>query len=109
MNSILILEDEAVIRSALKRLLERNGYQVSVAESVEQAIERCDLSVYNLIIADLRLPGAPGTDIIDHCSDVPVLVMTSYSSVRNAVEAMKRGAVDYIAKPFDHDELLIVI
>ena len=109
MNSIMILEDEAVIRSALKRLLERNGYQVSAAESVEQALEQHDLSIFNLIIADLRLPGAPGTDIIDHCNDVPVLVMTSYSSVRNAVEAMKRGAVDYIAKPFDHDELLIVI
>lgn len=109
MNNILILEDEAVIRSALKRLLERNGYGVSVAESVEQALQRCDLSVYDLILADLRLPGAPGTDIIGHCKDAPVLVMTSYSSVRNAVEAMKRGAVDYIAKPFDHDELLIVI
>lgn len=109
MKNILILEDEAVIRSALKRLLERNGYQVSAAESVEQALERGDLGGYNLILADLRLPGAPGTDIIAYCNEVPVLVMTSYSSVRNAVEAMKRGAVDYIAKPFDHDELLMVI
>ncbi|MEN8132092.1 MAG: sigma-54 dependent transcriptional regulator [Pseudomonadota bacterium] len=109
MSSILVIEDEQVIRSALRRLLERNGYRVVEAESVEQAVDHSDISGLSLIIADLRLPGAPGTDIIDHSNGVPVLIMTSYSSVRNAVEAMKLGAVDYIAKPFDHDEMLLVI
>lgn len=109
MNKILIVEDEAVIRLALKRLLERNGYQVEEASSVEEAERAYELSVFDLIIADIRLPGAPGTEIIDRCRSVPVLIMTSYSSVRTAVEAIKQGAVDYIAKPFDHDEMLITI
>ncbi len=109
MSHILVLEDESVIRLAVRRLLERNGYQVSEAGSVEEAGEHHLLSHFDLIIADLRLPGLPGTDIIARADGVPVLIMTSYASVRSAVEAMKLGAVDYIAKPFDHDELLVVI
>jgi DNA-binding NtrC family response regulator len=109
MNDILIVEDEFIIRAALKRLLERNRYRVTEAESVEQAQKKFDLTTFNLIIADLWLPGVPGTEIIAHCNDTPVLIMTSYSSVRNAVEAMKQGAVDFISKPFNHDELLMVI
>jgi DNA-binding NtrC family response regulator len=109
MSNILIVEDESIIRAALRRLLERNQYKVMEAESVEQAQQKFDLTAFNLIIADLRLPGVPGTEIIAYCNDTPVLIMTSYSSVRNAVEAMKQGAVDFISKPFDHDELLMVI
>ena len=109
MNKILILEDESVIRSALKRLLERHRYQIAEAASVEEAEREFDLSNFNLIIADIRLPGAPGTEIIQRCGGVAVLIMTSHSSVRTAVDAMKKGAVDYIAKPFDHDEMLMTI
>jgi DNA-binding NtrC family response regulator len=76
---------------------------------VEQAETSYDLQNFNLILTDVRLPGAPGTDIIAKAEGVPVLVMTSYASVRAAVDAMKQGAVDYIAKPFDHDELLLLV
>jgi len=109
MNHILILEDEAVIRSALRRLLERHGYRVAEAVSVEEAEQSYELNAFDLIVADIRLPGAAGTEIIKSSNGTPVLVMTSYSSVRTAVEAMRQGAVDYIAKPFDHDEMLMVI
>jgi DNA-binding NtrC family response regulator len=109
MKKILIIEDEEVIRSAVRRLLERQNYQVAAAESVEQAETSYDLQNFNLILTDVRLPGAPGTDIIAKAEGVPVLVMTSYASVRAAVDAMKQGAVDYIAKPFDHDELLLLV
>jgi len=109
MSRILVLEDEAVIRSALRRLLERNGYEVSEAASMEQARTLEDLPGTDLIIADLRLPGAPGTDAIDMLDGVPVLIMTSFASVRSAVDSMKQGAVDYIAKPFDHDEMLLSV
>ncbi len=109
MKHLLIVEDEPVIRSAVRRLLERNGYQVSEAVSVEDATRLLGENSVDLIIADLRLPGAPGTDIIAVSGDIPVLIMTSYASVRSAVEAMKLGAVDYIAKPFDHDEMLLCI
>ena len=107
MSHILVVEDESVIRTAVRRLLERNGYAVSEATSVEAAREVIAIDTPDLIIADLRLPDAPGTEIIGIDSHVPVLIMTSYASVRSAVESMKLGAVDYIAKPFDHDELLL--
>ena len=109
MSHILIVEDESVIRAALGRLLERNGFQVSEAESAESARELLGKETVDLIIADLRLPDGPGTDVIDVAGDAPVLVMTSYASVRSAVESMKLGAVDYIAKPFDHDEMLLTV
>ncbi len=107
MSRILIVEDEAVIRQALKRLLQRNGYEVAEAGAVNEALEAHDPGSFDLIIADLRLPGAPGTDIIARAAPVPVLIMTSYGSVKSAVEAMKLGAVDYITKPFDHEEMLL--
>jgi DNA-binding NtrC family response regulator len=109
MHRLLVIEDEQVIRSALRRLLSRRGYRVAEAESVEAAEAEHDLDNFDLIIADVRLPGAPGTEVIARASGVPVLIMTSYASVRSAVEAMKRGAVDYIAKPFDHDELVMQV
>ncbi|MDX5298708.1 MAG: sigma-54 dependent transcriptional regulator [Gammaproteobacteria bacterium] len=105
MNRILIVEDEDVIRSALRKLLQHNGYQVSDVASVEEA-QLQDLGHFNLIISDLRLPGLPGTELIRLATQTPVLIMTSYASLRSAVDAMKLGAVDYIAKPFDHEEML---
>ncbi len=109
MSRILIIEDEAIIRNALRRLLERNGYEVLEAESMEKA-ERLDkLEGTDLVIADLRLPGAPGTQAIGMIPGVPVLIMTSFASVRSAVDSMKQGAVDYIAKPFNHDEMLLSV
>lgn len=109
MNQILIIEDENVIRNAVKRLLERHGYLVSDAGSVEEAEATLPLERFDLIIADLRLPGKSGTEVIHLAAPTPVLIMTSYASVRSAVEAMKLGAVDYIAKPFQHEELLILV
>ncbi|MBV2207546.1 MAG: sigma-54 dependent transcriptional regulator [Pseudomonas sp.] len=106
MSHILIVEDETIIRSALRRLLERNQYEVSEAGSVQEAQERFSIPGFDLIVSDLRLPGAPGTELIKLAEGTPVLIMTSYASLRSAVDSMKMGAVDYIAKPFDHDEML---
>jgi len=106
MSHILIVEDETIIRSALRRLLERNQYEVSEAGSVQEAQERYSIPGFDLIVSDLRLPGAPGTELIKLAEGTPVLIMTSYASLRSAVDSMKMGAVDYIAKPFDHDEML---
>jgi len=106
MQKILVVEDESVIRTALRRLLERNNYHVEEAGSVQDAESQHRLPNFDLIISDLRLPGAPGTDLIKKAGDVPVLIMTSYASLRSAVESMRMGAVDYIAKPFDHPDLV---
>ncbi|MFZ0487826.1 MAG: sigma-54 dependent transcriptional regulator, partial [Arenicellales bacterium] len=108
MSRVLVVDDEAVIRSALTRLLKRHGYDVETAGSVTEAA-RHELSGFDLVIADLRLPGSPGTEIISKSDSTPVLIMTSYASVKSAVESMRQGAVDYIAKPFDHDELMMVV
>ncbi len=109
MISILIIEDESVIRNALKRLLEKSDYSVAEAESVEEAEALFQFQGFDLIISDLRLPGAAGTEVIAKAGTTPVLIMTSYASVPSAVDAMKQGAADYIAKPFDHDELLLLV
>lgn len=108
MSKILIVEDEVIIRTALRKLLVRNKYDVKEAASVKEA-GKFNLDSFNLIISDLRLPGAPGTDLIQAAGDVPVLIMTSYASLRSAVDSMRMGAVDYIAKPFDHDEMLAAV
>lgn len=109
MNTILVIDDEALIRKSIKRLLEKNAYQVTIAESVEQAKIFIDEKKFDLILSDLRLPGESGINLIQYCPDIPIIIMTSYASVNSAVEAMKLGAIDYIAKPFDHAELLLMI
>ena len=108
MSHILIVEDEPVIRGALRKLLVRHEHSVEEAESVEQAREY-SLNQFDLIISDLRLPGDPGTSLIATAGNTPVLIMTSYASLRSAVDAMRLGAVDYIPKPFDHDEMLLSV
>ncbi|MDC0222074.1 sigma-54 dependent transcriptional regulator [Gammaproteobacteria bacterium] len=104
-NQVLVVEDEEVIRTSLKRLLERHDYEVSEAGTVKESMEKYDIDNFDVIISDLRLPGAPGTDLIK-ATKTPVLIMTSYSSIRSAIDSMKMGAVDYIAKPFEHNELI---
>jgi DNA-binding NtrC family response regulator len=105
MHQILIVEDEETIRSALRRLLERHDFKVSEAASVQEAVDNFDLDALDVIISDLRLPGLPGTELIKRTA-TPVLIMTSYASLRSAIDSMKIGAVDYISKPFEHDEIL---
>ena len=109
MSKILIVEDEVIIRTALRKLLVRNKHDVKEAASVKEATSKYKPDNFDLIISDLRLPGAPGTDLIQLAGDVPVLIMTSYASLRSAVDSMRMGAVDYIAKPFDHDEMLTAV
>ena len=108
MRRLLVVEDEDVILKSLRRLLERNHYEVHCATSVDEAIVSEPHS-FDLVLADLRLPGDMGTALIPAAAPVPVVIMTSHASVRSAVDAMRHGAIDYIAKPFDHDELLMVI
>lgn len=106
MSKILIVEDETIIRNALRKLLERNQYEVCEAPSVKEATSKFNLKDFDLIISDLRLPGGLGTDLIKLAGETPVLIMTSYASLRSAVDSMRMGAVDYVAKPFDHDEMV---
>ena len=108
MKRILIVEDEEIIRQALKKVLQRQQFDVAEADSVEAALA-LQPQQFDLVISDLRLPGALGTDLLQRCGDTPVIIMTSYASMRSAIDAMKLGAVDYIAKPFDNDEMLATV
>lgn len=108
MSKVLIVEDEVIIRTALRKLLIRNKFDVVETGSVAEATKQ-NIDTFDLIVSDLRLPGAPGTDLIKLAGDVPVLIMTSYASLRSAVDSMRMGAVDYIAKPFDHDEMIAAV
>ena len=105
MNQVLVVEDEAIIRSSLRRLLERHDYAVSEAASVKESLEKYDIDSFDVIISDLRLPGPPGTDLIK-ATTAPVLIMTSYYSIRSAIDSIQLGAADYIAKPFEHSQML---
>ncbi|MEE8364176.1 MAG: sigma-54 dependent transcriptional regulator [Gammaproteobacteria bacterium] len=108
MSHILVVEDEPIILESLTRLLERQGYLVTGVGSVAEAEEKANTK-FDLIISDLRLPGEPGTTLIRRAAPAPVLIMTSYSTVQSAVDALKDGAVDYIAKPFNHDEMIMTV
>jgi DNA-binding NtrC family response regulator len=108
MSNILVVEDEPIIQESLLRLLQRQGHDVTGVASVAEAEEN-SINMYDLIISDLRLPGEPGTELISRAAPTPVLIMTSYSTVQSAVEAMKQGAVDYISKPFNHDEMILTV
>jgi DNA-binding NtrC family response regulator len=108
MSNILVVEDEPIIQESLLRLLRRQGHDATGVASVAEAEEN-SINMYDLIISDLRLPGEPGTELISRAAPTPVLIMTSYSTVQSAVEAMKQGAVDYISKPFNHDEMIMTV
>jgi len=108
MARVLVVEDEVVVRAELKRLLERSGHAVVEAGSVQEA-KAAHPETFDLVISDLRLPGGQGTELIAAAEDVPVLIMTAYASVRSAVQAMKDGAADYLSKPFDPDELVLLV
>jgi DNA-binding NtrC family response regulator len=104
-KNILVVEADESIRKALKTLLEQYKYRVKEANSIKTCREKYDLDTFDLIISDLRLPDAPGTDLIKSTT-TPVLIMTSYSSIRSAIDTIKMGAADYLAKQANNDEII---
>ena len=110
--SVLIVDDEKHTREGLQQALQEH-YDVAVAGSAEEAFNLMDAQEYEVIITDLRMPGKSGLKVIDKAlslSNKPaVLMMTAYGSVDSAVEAMKRGAVDFLTKPVQIDRLEILI
>ncbi|WP_156498669.1 sigma-54 dependent transcriptional regulator, partial [Oleiphilus sp. HI0079] len=106
MQRILVIEDENNGYSELVEILSGHNFQVENVHSINQAVDDFPIASFDLIITDLRVSGQAGTDIIPLAHEIPVLVMASFASLRSAVEAMKLGAVDYIAKPYDETDLL---
>ncbi|MGC8759173.1 MAG: sigma-54-dependent transcriptional regulator [Bryobacteraceae bacterium] len=108
---ILIVEDEEKLRRVLALHLEGLGYDVTTTASAEEALRLAGQA--NLVLTDLRLPGMNGLDLLEALqrqnARLPVIVMTAYSSVETAVEAMKKGAADFLPKPFSLDHLATVV
>jgi two-component system response regulator PilR (NtrC family) len=110
---ILIVDDEISMREFLAILLEREGFLVDQAESAEAALSLLDANSYDLVISDVKMPGMDGLALLEKIkevsADTAVLMMTAFSTAEQAVAAMKRGAYDYIAKPFNVEEIKILV
>lgn len=107
---ILIVEDEKLIRWSLRQQLEKHGYTISEAENGAEARKLFQSESWDLVLLDIKLPDANGLDllkeIVEGDQELPIIMMTAYSSVESVVNAMKRGAFDYITKPFNLDEVV---
>lgn len=110
---ILLIEDELSVRLGISCTLEGAGYKVSTEDSGINGIRHFEREDFDIVITDLRLPGANGIEVLKSVKsispDAGVILITAFADVRTAVEAMREGAYDYISKPFDPDELLIVL
>lgn len=111
MKSILIVEDDITYGMMLKTWLGKKGFQVSSASSIARAQKLIGESeCIDLILSDLRLPDRDGIDLLKWLGEkgqsIPLIIMTGYADIQSAVQAMKLGACDYVAKPINPDELL---
>ncbi|MGH9237651.1 MAG: sigma-54-dependent transcriptional regulator [Vicinamibacterales bacterium] len=110
---LLFVDDESALRGLMAERLAERGFDVVESDTGEKAIEYLDQFAFDILITDLRLPGIDGTRVIEAAKQrypgIVAIVITGYGTVRDAVEAMKRGASDYVTKPFQFDELVHVL
>ncbi len=110
---VLVVDDERAMVLALKGLLTKEGYQVETAGSGEEAVRRIETGSFHVVITDLSMNGVGGMEVLEHARrvdpDLAVVMITAYGSEKIAVQAMKLGAADYVPKPFDNDELRLVV
>jgi len=110
---IHVIDDEPVIHDVLAQLLTSEGYEVEISASGEEAMEKFPSQSFDVILLDLLMPGMDGIEVLRRIKKVdplaPVIIITAYGSVESAISAMKIGALDYVQKPFKHDDLLLAI
>ncbi|MDO8520167.1 MAG: sigma-54 dependent transcriptional regulator [Deltaproteobacteria bacterium] len=113
MTQILIADDEASIRTILSKAMEKKGFEVHRARTGSEALEFLKTYPIDVAIVDIRMPGLTGLELLDHQPEFPsrpsIFVITAQDTMENAVAAMKKGAFDYLTKPFDLDELSILV
>jgi two-component system response regulator PilR (NtrC family) len=111
--SILVIDDEEIMREILETLLVREGYTVRLSSNGADGLEQARSLPFDAVIVDVMMPGMDGLSVLDelrkHDEELPVIMITAYASMENAITAMKKGAFDYITKPFKNDEVLVVL
>ena len=108
MAKILIIDDERAIRNSLKDILELEGYTVAVAEDGVQGIQAAEKQPFDLIYTDIKMPGIDGIEVLEKLHGTcPIVMISGHGTIETAVEAIKKGAFDFIEKPFDLNRLLV--
>src|SRR5262245_5630885 len=110
---ILVIDDEPDIRESLETLLAAENYRVELASNATEGLKRLESSSYDLVLLDLMMPDKSGMQVLDEVRvrdrETPIFMITAYGSIEVAVQALKHGASDYFAKPWDNEKLLIEI
>ena len=110
---VLVIDDEPDIRESLEALLSSENYRVDLAFNATEGLKKLETSTYDLVLVDLMMPDRSGMEVLEEIRlrdrDTPLFMITAYGSIEVAVEALKRGANDYFAKPWDNEKLLIEI
>ncbi len=113
MNSILIIDDEKAIRKTLGEILSYEGYKIDDAENGEEGLKKLKEKSYDVILCDIKMPKVDGIEFLERSReinpDVPIIMISGHGTIETAVEAVKKGAFDYVAKPPDLNRLLITI
>ncbi|MBN1436476.1 MAG: sigma-54-dependent Fis family transcriptional regulator [Sedimentisphaerales bacterium] len=113
MPHVLVVDDKEMMRDSLHATLTRSGHDVTLAESASVALNKLVDATFDVVITDLKMPKMDGLAFIEELrrnnNDVPVIMMTAYATINTAVEAMRKGAFDYIQKPFDADEIVMLV
>ena len=113
MEKILVVDDEQSLREVLSIMLKRAGYAVTAVSDGEEAIEQLQKEIFDLVITDLRMPKVDGMEVLravkSASPETVVLIITAFATADSAVEAMKQGAYDYLTKPFQVDEVQLII
>ena len=111
--SVLVVDDDAGIRKTLSKILEKEGYLVETVENGMEAIKASNKRFFNVALIDIRLPDMEGTKLLErlkeHEPKMVKIIITGYASLQNAIEAVNKGADEYVLKPFDATELLAMI
>ncbi len=109
---ILVVDDDEIARDVVSLSLQREGYSIISAYNGLAAIQILDIEDIDLVITDLRMPGASGMDVLKHSvknnPDTAVVILTAYGTLDTAIEAIKEGAYDYLTKPFNIQEIVII-
>ncbi|UCE67803.1 MAG: response regulator [Candidatus Zixiibacteriota bacterium] len=110
---ILVVEDEAMMRNLLLKILESEGYQVTLASSGAEALDKLECEKYDLMLSDVKMPGMNGFELLEKVksqwNDMAVIVMTGYGDAYTIKEALMKGADEYLSKPFKSHEVSLIV